>query len=64
MDGNEDDKLYTDEAQEIKEDEEDNEFKTESEGKNDGKVEISSKDRSFRSHQIYKNGYFRSHQIY
>lgn len=34
--GTEDDEVYTDEAQEIDDDEEDNEFETESEGENDG----------------------------
>ena len=37
LDGTEDDELYTDEAQEINDDEEDNEFETESEGESDGK---------------------------
>ena len=36
LDGTEDDQLYTEEAQEIDDDEGDNEFKTESEGENDG----------------------------
>lgn len=35
LDGTEDDEVYTDEAQEIDDDEEDNEFETESEGEND-----------------------------
>ena len=35
LDGTEDDEVYTDEAQEIDDDEEDNEFEMESEGEND-----------------------------
>lgn len=35
LDGTEDDEVYADEAQEIDNDEEDNEFETESEGEND-----------------------------
>ena len=36
LDGTEDDKLYTEEAQEIDDNEEDNEFETESEAESDG----------------------------
>ena len=36
LDGTEDDQLYTEEAQEIDDNEEDNEFETESEGESDG----------------------------
>ena len=36
LDGTEDDELYNEEAQEIDDEEDNNEFKTESEGKSDG----------------------------
>ena len=40
LDGTEDDELYNEEAQEIDDEEEDNEFKTQSEGENDGELTV------------------------
>jgi len=40
LDGIEDDKLYTEEAQETNDNEEDNEFEMESEGESDGELTV------------------------